>query len=271
MVSIRQTVRRQVVGYRSVFRTLDLVRGLSVDEVSYAYRGGWTLGPVSASYPVGISALVGPNGSGKTTLLRLLAGVARPHSGSLKVGGTRVRGIRDREQYRSRVSYLPQSIQWPGRWRISDFLEYVSGMYRVKDVGVAVATALRSTNTTQLRDRRFAELSGGQRQRVFLAACLVPSPAVLILDEPTVGLDPSERIAFRRHLVDAAQDRCVILSTHLMDDVSLAADSVHIVADGQLRWVGTVSALEAEAESRRGSGISAAEDGYLRVIGAEPS
>ena len=115
-------------------------------------------------------------------------------------------------------------------------------------------------------DRRLGQLSGGQRQRVHLASVLVHEPEVLMLDEPTVGLDPAERIRFRRILKREATRRAILVSTHLMDDVALAADLVVILDDGQVRWRGTVDELAHLGATADNDGASAVERGYLEVL-----
>lgn len=235
----------------------------------FRYRSGWQLGPFSADFPVGTVALIGPNGSGKSTLLRLLAGIRRAREGELLSGGEPVVTARQLSDHRRRVGYMPQGASWAKSWRCGDFLDYVAHGYGLPGSRLAEARdrALESTGMRNLAAHRLGSLSGGQRQRVFLAAALVHDPQILILDEPTVGLDPAERVRFRRMLHQQASERVVVISTHLMDDVTLSAQTVLVVRDGVLVWSGDVPGLQALAGAGS-AGISAAEAGYLALLEA---
>lgn len=242
---------------------------IELDEVVVRYRSGWQLGPVSATFPVGVSALVGPNGAGKTTMLAVLTGIKRPRAGTLRRDGQPVRRRREGSGYRAHIGYVPQECTWSPSWPVEDFLAFCARMYRVPFTQVRhrCQGVMSDLNVGQFAHQPIGTLSGGQKRRVFLAAALVHDPEVLILDEPTVGLDPGERISFRRHVVEQAASRVVVLSTHLMDDVALSADQVHLVDGGHITWSGTLPELMAAAgESDSQDHVSVAEQGYLHLM-----
>ena len=246
---------------------------LRLNEVTTGYRSGWRLGPISAAFDTGVTALVGPNGAGKTTLLSILAGIRKPQSGMVNASGQDLSGPRQWDAYRRALGIVTQNPQWPGRWAVRDFLRLNSVMYCVprSRVNGLIDTAVEMTGTSQFLGRTMGTLSGGQRQRVFLAAALVHDPSVVILDEPTVGLDPAERASFREHIVALGRERVVIVSTHLMDDVALTADMVMIMDDGHMTWRGNVGDLEDLAMPDASARISPAEAGYLSVMRARQS
>lgn len=242
---------------------------LLCDEVVFRYRSGWRLGPLSSTLDPGVTAIVGPNGAGKTTLLRMLAGVRRPHAGRLVLGGTPVASEREWSEYRRRVGYLPQHSTWLSSWSVREFVGYVASAYGIPRARrePLVERALTTTSISDLAGTRLGELSGGQSQRVFLAAALVHEPEVLILDEPTVGLDPAERVRFRATISELAHERVVVLSTHLMDDVALTARNVVLVDEGRLAWQGRVAEVLEAGDDAASSQLSRAESGYLKLLG----
>ena len=242
---------------------------VGLDDVVVRYRSGWQLGPVSVSFPVGVSALIGPNGAGKTTMLGILTGTTTPKCGTLRRNGRLIARRGEYSRYRSHVGYVPQECSWSPSWAVEDFLAFCARMYRVSsaDIERRCQAVMSELNIDQFARQSIGTLSGGQRRRVFLAAALVHDPEILILAEPTVGLDPGERISFRRHVVEQAASRVVVLSTHLMDDVALSADRVHLVDAGRITWSGTLPELMAAAgESDSQDHLTVAERGYLYLM-----
>lgn len=241
-----------------------------LDKVTAGYRSGWRLGPVTTAFNRGVTALIGPNGAGKTTLMRVLTGTLRPRSGVVMRDGDALHRRSQWSRHRATLGYVPQECRWTQSWRVGEFVEFCAAMYRVPRAEITARSekALAAVGADELLGSRLGALSGGQRQRVFLAAALVHDPEVLVLDEPTVGLDPGERISFREHLVGQSESRAVILSTHLMDDVALAADEVKLLATGRIVWHGSVDELVAAGEdSGSRNHLSAAERGYLNLTG----
>lgn len=170
--------------------------------ICFGYRGGWRLGPVDLDLSGGVTALVGPNGAGKTTLIRILAGQTRAQEGELAVDGVVIRSGRAVDEYRRRVGYLPQDARWAGGWRARDLVDFAAQSFGIarRATPAARQRALAMAGAAEFEERRLGSLSGGQRQRVHLAVALDHDPDILILDEPTAGLDPAERIRIRNVL-----------------------------------------------------------------------
>jgi ABC-2 type transport system ATP-binding protein len=207
----------------------------------------------------GVTGLLGPNGSGKTTLLSVVVGLLRPRAGSIAV-----RGGGDH----ARFGFVPQRFSMAGGMRLLDAISYtawVNGVPR-DDRDVAARRALAAVDLTDKAGDRVRTLSGGQRQRAGIAAGLAHEPDVLVLDEPTVGLDAGQRWRVRDLIAEIGRTRPVIVSTHLLEDVSYLCARVGVLAGGRLVFDGTVAELEVSDEPRgRRSPIEA---GYERLLEA---
>lgn len=175
----------------------------------------------------GITALMGPNGAGKTTLLRIVAGILTPSVGQIVIAD----GVDS-----ARIGYLPQSYSFVNRMRVADAVGHAAwsaGIDRAK-VPARVAEALARVDLTSHGSAKVGTLSGGQRQRLAIACTLSPKPALLLLDEPSVGLDPIQRRNLRDLLREIGSSTPIVLSTHLVDDVSEIADQVTVLAEGRV-------------------------------------
>lgn len=241
-----------------------------LDDVSFSYGRTRVLENLTLSIGSGITGLLGVNGVGKTTILRLIATTTRPGSGSVRIFDDSARHQQGLRRIRRRIGYLPQDAGWTGSVRVGDFVEYFAWLRRIRarDRRHAVEQALERTNTTALRDRRLSDLSGGEHQRVMLAQALVHEPALLILDEPTGGLDPEQRHAFRSVLRAVGGEFAVILSTHLLEDVADLAREVVVLRDGAVALQDTPAKLAERAWDRQAT-TSAMEQGFLRTIQGE--
>lgn len=207
------------------------------EEVRFSFRRGFTLGPLSLTLTQGITCLVGANGAGKSTLFSLLVGIQRPQSGSIRIEGT------------GSVGFLPQSPDLPEHATCGDFLHHVAWLQGVpgRQRAEAVATALGRVDLTDRARTSIGSLSGGMARRVGIAQAIVHDPDVLLLDEPTVGLDPIQRLGVRAALKDVASGRVVVVSTHLVEDVRGLAERVLLMSEGRLVFDGDVPALERKA------------------------
>ena len=208
------------------------------------------LSEVSFRAEQGMVGILGPNGAGKTTLLRQLAGILDPTRGAIFLGGVRLGAVRD--HLARWVGYLPQDAGLPGGLSPREYLAYFAALYDLPPTlrGERVEALLREVGLADKADDKIKALSGGMRQRVAVARTLLRLPPVIIVDEPTVGLDPRERIRFRNLLGRLAENRIVLFSTHVVEDVAVACERVLVMAKGRLVFDGAPAALSAAAAGR---------------------
>jgi ABC-type multidrug transport system ATPase subunit len=199
------------------------------------------LNRVSFSTGPGITALLGPNGAGKTTLLNILATLVEPTSGRVRVGPYDV--CRQRREVRQSLGFLPQEFGLYESLTAYEFLEYFALLKGVSNRRRCVQLVLEQVGLESESQHRVGTFSGGMRQRLGPAQALLNMPPVLIFDEPTAGLDPAERNRFRQFLLQQGDGRTVLLSTHLIQDVSLAAHRVIVLHQGQIRFDGSVQEM----------------------------
>jgi len=200
------------------------------------YRSGFVLGPIDLTFAEGITCLVGANGSGKSTLFRMLAGMQ-----SLTGGGVEYDDHGSR-----RLGFLPQSPELPGRATCREFLHlvaWVQGVTKARRTD-AVQEALAAVCLEDRADQQIRELSGGMARRLAIAQAIVHDPAILLLDEPTVGLDPVQRLSVRESLHAAGQGRVTLVSTHLLEDVRGLADRILVLSEGAVIFDGTIQTME---------------------------
>ena len=216
----------------------------------------------------GMVGILGPNGAGKTTLLRQLAGILDPTRGAIFLGGVRLGAVR--RVLARWLGYLPQDAGMPGGLSPREYLAYFAALYDLPlDVrGERVDNLLREVGLVEKVDAPIKSLSGGQRQRVAVARTLLRLPPVIIVDEPTVGLDPRERIRFRNLLARLAEDRIVLFSTHVVEDVAVACERVLVLAHGRLVFDGEPNALADAAEGRVWEVRAPAQDAFALPEGA---
>ncbi|ARF81825.1 ABC transporter ATP-binding protein [Kitasatospora aureofaciens] len=219
------------------------------------------------SLGIGTHGLLGPNGAGKTTLIRTLATVLRPTEGELEMLGTRVGAMVDHRSLRRQIGYLPQEFGYYKRFTVREFVEYMAWLKEVPkaDVPAAVQRAVERVGLADRADHRMKTLSGGMVRRAGIAQAIVNDPAVLLLDEPTVGLDPAQRLRFRELLQELGRDTCVVVSTHLVEDVAAACSDVVLLAEGRLVFQGTPDDLAA-AGGPEHPGDSPLERGYSALL-----
>ncbi|KUL31774.1 ABC transporter ATP-binding protein [Actinoplanes awajinensis] len=217
---------------------------------------------------VGVHGLLGPNGAGKTTLMRALATVLRPAGGRLELLGRPAHELRaDLRPIRRMMGYLPQEFGYYPKFTVREFVAYMAWLKEVPTTDVAVATerAIARVGLTDRADSKLKQLSGGMLRRAGVAQAIVNDPALLLLDEPTVGLDPEQRLTFRELLRDLGADTCVLVSTHLVEDVVASCTDVVIVHAGRVVWQGTPAEL-ADHGGTGDAGDSAAERGYSALV-----
>ena len=185
--------------------------------------------------------LLGPNGAGKSTLMKLLVAALLPTTGSILVDGQPL--TRVERQLKARLGYLPQDFGLFDELTVEQFLDYMAALKGLRGPRAVIRQVIRSINLEEKARAKIRTLSGGQRQRVGIAQALLGDPELLILDEPTVGLDPEERIHFRNLFSQAAQDRLVLLSTHIIEDIQSVCGQLVVINRGQVLFSGTPEAL----------------------------
>lgn len=214
---------------------------IQIEHLTKIYEGNiQALQDVNLSIGTGVFGLLGPNGSGKTTLMRILATLLEPTAGQVRVLGHDIRT--DKPQIRSLLGYMPQDFGLYPTLTAYEVLDYMGLLYNLshpQERRAAIERALAQTNLSHLRDRRVGTFSGGMLQRLGIAQALLNSPQLLIVDEPTAGLDPEERIRIRSLLAELGSDRIIILSTHIVADVEAVADTLAVLHFGRIRYQGT--------------------------------
>jgi ABC-2 type transport system ATP-binding protein len=247
-------------------------------------RFGRTRALEGASFEIGrgITGLLGPNGAGKTTLLRMLATVLAPDAGQVRLLGRDPSKGSERLEIRRRLGYMPQEPGFYGSFTAFEFVDYVAILKELTDSRARHAEVRRVLELVDLADvmqRKIKALSGGMRRRVALAQALVGDPELLVLDEPTAGLDPEQRLRFRDLVSRLAEDRTVVLSTHQTEDVAALCRRVVVLHEGATRFDGTPRELAELAAGRvwladeRAPGADLAwrtGEGRHRHIGAAP-
>ncbi|MEO3972762.1 ABC transporter ATP-binding protein [Streptomyces sp. CAU 1734] len=218
----------------------------SVSGLTVRYRKKYALDRVSLTLGAGVTGLLGPNGAGKTTLLRVLATALVPGEGEVRVLGRDPRVPGQRREIRRRLGYLPQNPGFHRHFTAFEFVDYVA-ILKEHTVRAArhdeVRRVLGAVGLADERGRRLKALSGGMRQRVALAAALIGDPELLILDEPTVGLDPGQRLRFREVIAELGEGRPVLLSTHQTEDVAALCNRVVVLGGGLVRHDATPGEL----------------------------
>jgi ABC-2 type transport system ATP-binding protein len=217
----------------------------------------------------GVLGLLGPNGAGKTSLLRVLATVLPPSSGQLRLLERDPDRPAARRQIRCRLGYLPQNLGYYPAFTVVEFIEYFALLKEMPPARIpeAVAAAVERVDLGIKAKARLRTLSGGMLRRVGIAQAIVNDPELLLLDEPTAGLDPEQRVAFRALLRNLGQHATVIVSTHLVEDVGAACSEVALMDAGKIVFRGTPDELTARGQDH-GLGDAPLERGYSAVLAA---
>jgi ABC-2 type transport system ATP-binding protein len=208
---------------------------------------------VDLEIPTGMYGLLGPNGAGKTTLMRILAGILRPTSGQVRVGEHDLSSDGGREAVKAVLGYLPQELGLYPDLSAREFLDYIGILKGLEDRQARrrrVEALLEIVALGEVANRQLKGYSGGMKRRVGIAQALLNDPQLLIVDEPTAGLDPEERIRFRNLLGELAGNRTVLLSTHIVEDVAQTCRNLAVLADGRILFRGTTAELVHSARGR---------------------
>jgi ABC-2 type transport system ATP-binding protein len=220
------------------------------------------------SVGVGVLGLLGPNGAGKTTLMRILATVLRPNAGAVRILGLDVGRREGLAEVRRQLGYLPQSFGFYPSFTALEFIQYMAWLKQVDSSRLRERSleALELAGVANQAGVRMRRLSGGQVRRVGIAQAIVNQPQVLLLDEPTAGLDPRQRVEFRRLLREIGLRATVIVSTHLVEDVVAACTRVAIIESGRILFDATPADLVALGQAQVDGGDTPVERGYVAVI-----
>ena len=225
---------------------------LTIKNLVHVYANGTrALDDVSLSVPTGMFGLLGPNGAGKSTLMRSIATLQTPTSGSIDFDGIDV--IKDPEKLRRTLGYLPQDFGVYPRVSAYDMLDHMAvlkGISSGKDRKETVQTLLQQTNLWSVRNKAIAGFSGGMRQRFGIAQALIGNPKLIIVDEPTAGLDPEERNRFLNLLAEIADNVVIILSTHIVEDVADLCPRMAVLAGGKIQLEGAPAQLMDQLNGR---------------------
>jgi ABC-type multidrug transport system ATPase subunit len=239
---------------------------VQVSGLKQAFGRRTVLEEIDLEIGAGVFGLLGPNGAGKTTLLRTLATIIRPKAGALTLLGYDPGNDRERRELRRRLGYLPQTLGYYPNFTVFEFVEYFALLKEVptREVRPAVARAIERVDLAGRARAKLRTLSGGMLRRVGIAQAIVNDPDLLLLDEPTAGLDPEQRVAFRSLLREIGTTGTVIVSTHLIEDVAAACSQVALLDGGRVVFRGTPEQLTLRGAA--GIGDSPLERGYSAVL-----
>lgn len=223
---------------------------LRIEHLCKQFKDKVAVNDVSLTLTPGIWGLLGANGAGKTTLMRMIADIMKPSSGVISYDGTNIHkmGV----AYRNLFGFLPQDFGYSKDFTVKDYLEYMAAL---KDVPVRETTKkieylLDILTLSNASGKKISKLSGGMKRRVGIAQAMLNDPKILVMDEPTAGLDPGERIRFRNFISEFAQNRIVLISTHIVSDVEYIASQNAIMKEGYIISVGTTDELVKQIDGK---------------------
>lgn len=219
---------------------------LTVNDLTKRYVGKTAVDHLSFTLTPGVTGLLGANGAGKTTLMRLLCGILYPTGGTIKLDGCDVSS----EAYRAKLGYLPQDFGYYPEFSGRSFLLYMAALKGLsrEEARAKTAALLQQVNLTDAADKKVKTYSGGMKQRLGIAQALLNDPQLIILDEPTAGLDPKERVHFRNLIAEVGKSSIVLLSTHIVSDVERIVDRILMMRDGQIIWDGAQDTISEDLE-----------------------
>lgn len=223
---------------------------LKIEHLSKHFKDKTAVDDVCITLTTGVWGLLGANGAGKTTLMRMIANIMAPANGTISYDGTDIRSMG--EDYRNLFGFLPQDFGYSSDFTVKDYLEYIAAL---KDI--PVNAAIRKINylldiltLSDVKNKKIVKLSGGMKRRVGIAQAMLNDPQILIMDEPTAGLDPGERMRFRNFISEFSHDRIVLISTHIVSDIEYIATRNAIMKAGKIVGAGTTEELVKQMEGK---------------------
>ena len=221
---------------------------LTLKHITKKYKDKTALEDVSLELDCGIYGLLGPNGAGKSTLMNIITGNIKPTGGSVLWDGTDIRELGVR--FRSVIGYAPQQQGLYSSFSGRRFLSYMAALKGIpkKEVRGEIERVLSYVNMQEAADRAIGGYSGGMKQRILIAQAILGDPKLIVLDEPTAGLDPKERVRFRNLIEDLGKESIVLLSTHIVSDIEHIADYVLLMNDGRLIYNGSMDKIGKDLE-----------------------
>ncbi|MBE5988632.1 MAG: ABC transporter ATP-binding protein [Paenibacillaceae bacterium] len=244
---------------------------LKIKKLSKQFKDKTAVDDVSLTLTPGIWGLLGANGAGKTTLMRMLAGILKPAKGEIFYNGKDIHTMG--ETYRDRLGYLPQEFGFFHDFTVKDYLEYVAALKDIprEETGDRIDHLLHTLTLREVKNKKIIKLSGGMKRRVGIAQAMLNDPEILIMDEPTAGLDPGERVRFRNLISEFSQERIVLISTHIVSDIEYIATQNAIMKSGKILAAGKTEQLVQLADGKVWSCLVPAEkmplyEMQLRII-----
>lgn len=223
---------------------------LSLDRLTKHYKSKIAVDCISATMTPGVYGLLGANGAGKTTLIRMLCGILEPTSGDVLYNGHSIFEMGD--AYRNLLGYLPQEFGYYPNYTAQEFLLYISALKGIPSRTAKKRTLalLETVGLENVATKKIKTFSGGMKQRLGIAQALLNNPKILVLDEPTAGLDPKERVRLRNILSDFASNKIVLLSTHIVSDIEAIADEVFLMKKGTFILNGSIEEIVSYAKGK---------------------
>lgn len=216
---------------------------LTIERLTKQYGSKIAVDRLSGEFGNGVYGLLGANGAGKTTLMRMICGILTPTSGEIKLDG--LNNLDMGEEFREQLGYLPQDFGYYPDFKAKEFMLYIAALKGLppESAKLRAEELLEMVGLKEVANKKIKTFSGGMKQRLGIAQAMINDPKILVLDEPTAGLDPKERVRFRNLISDFASERLVILSTHIVSDVEYIADEIMVMKNGTFIARGTVAEL----------------------------
>ena len=232
---------------------------LKIEHISKRFKDKTAVDDVSLTLTTGVWGLLGANGAGKTTLMRMIADIMTPSSGTISFNGKDIHKMG--AEYRNIFGFLPQDFGYSRDFTVKDYLEYVAALKDVphKETTKKINHLLDILTLSDVKEKKIAKLSGGMKRRVGIAQAMLNDPKILVMDEPTAGLDPGERVRFRNFISEFSHDRIVLISTHIVSDIEYIATRNAIMKEGKIVDVGTTKELVKQIEGKVWSCVVPAE------------